>query len=255
MEVDYENDHTAPVTVFDDEFNGDAGAQPSGASWSASTGGNGWGNHELETYTKSPSNAHTDGAGDLDVIARHETHTGPDGITRDYTSARLLTQGKVEFQYGTVEARMIVPEGQGLLSAFWMLGANVDTVGWPLCGEIDTMENLGDEPTTAHGTIHGAGPNGTSWLSGAAGTSTTELSNAFHTYGTVWGPSALAMTLDGRPYMTASSSDIPATEYWSFNHPFYLLLDVAVGGTWPGSPDDSTNFPASMSVDYVRVTA
>ena len=157
---------------------------------------------------------------------------------------------------GTATARMKVPTGQGLSSAFWTLGSNAATAPWPLCGEMDIAENLGSEPNTSHATVHAAvqGLTPDSWLSGAAATSTTPLVNDYHTYGLIWGPNAMSMSLDGRTYFTLSAADMAPVSVWNFNHPFFLLLDLAVGGWWPGNPTDATNFPATLSVDYVRVT-
>jgi beta-glucanase (GH16 family) len=254
VEVDYQNSSVTPRTLFTDDFNGPAGGPPDAAVWGADVGGNGWGNNELETYTKRPANLATDGAGSLAITARREEKTGADGITRNYTSGRLLTRDKFEFQYGTADARLRMPDGRGLLSGFWMLGSNAGTVGWPLCGEMDVVENVGSEPAIAHATVHAGGSGGTNWLAGSPATASEPLAAAFHTYGLVWGPNALGMTLDGRSYMTISASDIPKTSFWNFNHPFYLLLDLAVGGNWPGPPDAGTVFPARLWVDYVRVT-
>jgi len=255
VEVDYQNaSTTAAKTLFSDDFSAPAGTLPDSSKWTAVTGGNGWGNQELETYTKRASNGSTDGAGNLAITARHETYTGTDGRTRNYTSARLETRNKFEFQYGTAEARMRIPAGQGLWPAFWALGTNIGTVGWPLCGEIDVLENLGSEPDIAHATVHAANTIGDAWLSGTPTTAPAPLSAGYHSYGLVWGPNAIEVTLDGRTFMSVSASDVAPTNLWNFNPPFYLLLTLAVGGSWPGAPDATTAFPATMSVDYVRVT-
>ena len=255
VEVDYQSATTTPArTLFSDDFSSPAGTLPDSSGWTAVAGGDGWGNHELETYTKRASNASTDGAGNLAITARRETYTGPDGRTRSYTSARLVTRKTFTFQYGTAEARVRLPVGRGLWPAFWSLGANVGDVGWPRCGEIDVLENRGSEPAIAHATVHAADAAGLPWMSSTATTAAAPLSDGFHTYGMVWGPTAIAMTFDGRTFMSVSASDVPATDRWNFKHPFYLLLNLAVGGDWPGSPDATTAFPATMLVDYVRVT-
>ena len=255
VEVDYQNASTTPATtLFSDDFSSAAGTSPDTGKWTAVTGGNGWGNNELQTYTRRTSNVSTDGAGHLSITARNETYTGSDGITRNYTSARLQTRDHFAFQYGTAVARMRVPAGQGLLPAFWALGTNIGTVGWPLCGEVDVTEIVGSEPNVSHATVHAGATDGTAWLSGTPTTAATPLSDGYHDYGLIWGPNALAMTLDGRTYMTVSASDPLPTNLWNFNHPFYLLLNLAVGGNWPGSPDATTVFPATLSVDSVRVT-
>lgn len=254
VEIDYEKAAKSPSTLLDENFDGPAGTPPNSAVWSYNTGGGGWGNNELETYTSRTSNAALDGAGNLDIVARQETYTGTDGITRNYTSARLNTSDKFSFQYGSAEARMRLPGGQGTLPAFWALGTDLPTVGWPVCGEMDVMENLGSEPSTVHGTIVGGSSTGTPWLTGFAGSAATSVSSGYHTYGLVWGPTGISMTLDGRTYMSTSASDQLTTSWWNFTHPFYLILDLAIGGNWPGAPDSTTPFPAVMSVDYVHVT-
>jgi len=253
-EIDYQSTATSSSTLLSQEFAGPAGTPPSPDVWSSETGGGGWGNNQLQTYTDSPANASTDGNGNLAVTAKAETVTGLDGITRNYTSARLRTLGHFSFQYGTAEARIRVPAGAGLWPAFWALGTNRETVGWPQCGEMDIMENLGSELNISHATVHASTTTGGHWQRGALTTSNAPLSRDFHTYGLVWGPNAMAMTMDGRTYMSLSISDVASSASWSFNHPFYLLLDLAVGGSWPGAPDLLTAFPATMSVDYVRVT-
>jgi beta-glucanase (GH16 family) len=255
IEVDYQSDSTRSATLFSDDFTSAAGASPDRTRWGAVSGGGGWGNHELQYYTKRTDNVATDGAGNLALTARKETYTGYDGITRNYTSGRVQTRGRFSFRFGSAVARMRVPVGQGLLPAFWGLGSNIGTIGWPACGEIDVVENLGSEPTTAHAVVHGADSNGEPWLSGAETDTAAPLSDGFHTYGLVWGPNAVTMTLDGRPYMAISASDLPPGSRWGLNHRFYLLLSLAVGGRWPGPPDSSTAFPATLLVDYVRVTA
>jgi beta-glucanase (GH16 family) len=254
VEVDYQSADTAATTVLAQDFTGTAGTSPSATRWTATNAGNGFGNRELESYTDRPSNVSLDGAGHLAITARQETYTGADGITRNYTSGRIDTHGKFEFQYGTAVARMQVPGGQGMWPAFWALGSNIDTAGWPVCGEIDVLENIGAEPTTAHATLHGAGLAGVPWLAGALTNASAPLSGDYHDYGMVWGPNAISVSLDGRTYMAVSASDIAPINNWNFNHPFYLLLNLAVGGTWPGSPDATTQFPATMSVDFVHVT-
>jgi beta-glucanase (GH16 family) len=236
--------------VWSDEFNGPAGASP-GSQWNFDTGGGGWGDEELESYTSRPANAELDGQGHLAITARAEKYTGADGVTRDYTSARLQTD-TFQFQYGLVEARIKVPAGQGLLPQFWMLGSNFEGVGWPGCGEIDTMEVLGSEPNIVNGTLHAPWP----WAPyGVGGTaeSATPLSAGFHVYSVEWEPERISYLLDGTVYKTITRAELPSGVAWPFQHPYFLLLDLAVGGEWPGSPNASTHFPAQMLVDWVRV--
>lgn len=241
--------------VWSDEFNGQNGAPVDGAKWTAETGGHGWGNQELEYYTNSTENARQED-GSLVITA---TKNGASGYgcwygTCQYTSARLVTRGKFERTYGRVEARVKIPYGQGIWPAFWMLGANIGNVGWPSCGEIDVMENVGYEPGTLHGSLHGPGYSGgnplTSWVSLPGG---QKLSDAYHVYGVEWEPNVVRFYLDGNLYQTRTPSDLPPGKQWVYDHPFFLLLNVAVGGGWPGSPDGSTVFPQQMRVDWVRV--
>jgi beta-glucanase (GH16 family) len=256
VEVDFEKADTSSTTLFSDTFDGTAGSLPDASKWRFAKGGSGWGNHELETYTRRPSNVALDGAGNLDIVARHETYTGGDGITRNYTSARLTTVDTFSFQYGTATARIRIPSGKGLWPAFWSLGTNRSSAGWPLCGEMDIMENRGDQPYTADATVHAArkGTTNQAWNSSTATTSASELSSDYHTYALVWGPGAMAMTLDGRTYFSLSASDLSPALLWNFNHPFFLLLNLAVGGDTAGPPDDTTPFPAVMAIDDVQVT-
>jgi beta-glucanase (GH16 family) len=217
-------------------------------------GGNGWGNNELQYYTARSANASLDGQGDLAITANAGRYRGPDGVERNYTSARLQTLDKFQFTYGLMEARIQVPAGKGLAPAFWSLGneAYTDDDAWPGCGEIDAMEVLGSEPDILNGTLHGpwpAYPNG----SGGEVQSPVPLSAGFHTYGVQWGPSRVSFLLDGSTYETVAREDLPPGYAWPFQHPNFLLLNLAVGGDWPGSPDASTRFPARMLVDWVRV--
>jgi beta-glucanase (GH16 family) len=215
------------------------------------TGGGGWGNHELETYTARPKYAHVQN-GNLIITAIQETFTGTDGITRNYTSARLKTAGLFEQAYGKFEARIKIPQGQGIWPAFWMLGNNINQVGWPTCGEIDIMENIGKEPGTVHGSMHGPGYSGSSGLTGAYKLLSGKFADDFHVYSVDWDPGVVRFYVDGSLYETRTPSDI-AGKSWVFDHPFFLLLNVAVGGDWPGSPDQTSTFPQTMLVDYVRV--
>jgi beta-glucanase (GH16 family) len=239
--------------VWADNFTGRRGARPSPTNWNFDIGGTGWGDEELESHTSRPRNAELDGHGHLVITARAETYTGPEGITRSYTSARLQTLHKLHFEYGLVEARIKLPAGQGLLPQFWMLGDNAYRVnGWPACGEIDAMEVLGSEPGVVKGTIHGPwswAPHGVS----ASLRSATSLASGFHVYGVKWEPEKIEFLLDGAVYETIRRGDLPARAAWPFQHRFFLLLDIAVGGTAAGSPALTTRFPARMIVDWVRV--
>ncbi len=239
--------------VWSDEFNGPNGSRVDASKWTMETGGGGWGNNELQYYTNSSDNAYQEN-GSLIIKVIKETYTGPDGVTRNYTSARLKTQGKFEQAYGRFEARLKVPFGQGIWPAFWMLGNNINQVGWPQCGEIDIMENIGREPSTVHGTVHGPGYSGASGI-GAPYTlpDGERFADAFHVFAVEWEPREIRWYVDGNLYYTLKPDKLPAGAAWVFDHPFFLLLNVAVGGNWPGSPDESTSFPQVMMVDYVRV--
>ncbi len=213
-----------------------------------------WGNNELETYTNRTQNAHVQD-GNLVITANKETFTGSDGITRQYTSARLKTAGLFEQKYGRFEARIKITQGQGMWPAFWMLGNNIGTAGWPTCGEIDTMENIGKEPSIAHGTIHGPGYSGANGLGGAYTLPSGKLADDFHIFAIEWEAAAIRFYVDGNLYETRTPADLPTGKTWVFDHPFFILLNVAVGGDWPGNPDNTTVFPQTMLVDYVRVYA
>ena len=240
--------------IWSDEFNGKNGSQPDPSKWTHDIGGSGWGNHELEYYTNRRENARIED-GTLVITAREEPYNGPDGAEFDYTSARLKTQGLFSQAYGRFEARIKLPAGQGLWPAFWMLGDNFGSAGWPKCGEIDIMENVGKEPGINHGSLHG--PSSTNATSDLTATITLPagqaLSNDFHVYAIEWEPEAIRFYLDANLYATFSASQWPSGGTWIFDHRFFLILNVAVGGDWPGSPDDTTEFPQTMRVDYVRV--
>jgi beta-glucanase (GH16 family) len=248
----------APGPVWHDEFDGPAGASFDRAKWTPDLGGQGFGNNERQFYTTRPENVRLDGDGHLVITARAESPSagyacwyGPCG----YTSTRLKTQGLFARAYGRFEARIRIPRGQGVWPAFWMLGANIDSVGWPDGGEIDIMENIGREPTVAHGTLHGPGYSGAEGISGADTLSQGAYADEFHIFSIAWKPDEIRWYIDGREYHHLTPADLPAGRAWVFDHPFFLLLNLAVGGNWPGDPDASTVFPQEMLVDYVRVYA
>ena len=225
--------------VWSDEFNGTA-IDP--ANWAFETGGNGWGNNELENYTNRPVNA-TVSNGNLLIIAKKENFGG-----NSYTSARMKTQGLHSWTYGKIEASLKFPSGKGYWPAFWMLGDTISTAGWPQCGEIDIMEHINTD-TTVEGTMH--------WYNNGAasyGLKTAWKTNQFHTYAVEWDAGSIKWMMDGVLYMQGNiANNINNTN--AFQHPFFILLNLAVGGTWPGSPDVSTSFPDTLFVDYVRVYA
>jgi beta-glucanase (GH16 family) len=242
--------------IWSDEFDGPASSAPDSSKWNYDIGGGGWGNHELESYTSRLDNAFIDGLGNLAIRAVKERYTGTDGITRDYTSARLLTAGKFSQRFGKFEARIKVPAGQGIWPAFWMLGDDISTVNWPTCGEVDVMENIGREPSIIHGTFHGPGYSGGNSVGASYSLEYPQrFSDDFHVFSLEWSPNVLRFLVDGNVYATRTPADIPDSANWVFAHPFFLLTNVAVGGDWPGAPDDTTVFPQTMLVDYVRVYA
>jgi beta-glucanase (GH16 family) len=238
--------------VWSDEFDGPSSTVDS-TKWSFDIGGGGWGNDELESYTSRPVNAELQG-GALVLRVLKESFQGPDNITRNYTSARLLTKNKFSQTYGRFEARIKVPYGQGIWPAFWMLGNDLDTAGWPTCGEIDIMENIGKEPSIVHGTLHGPGYSGAKGVTASYSLpGSRKFSDDYHTFAVEWEANLMRFYVDGRLYKTRTPADLPPGKAWVFNHPFFLILNVAVGGNFPGSPDGTTVFPQLMKVDYVRV--
>jgi beta-glucanase (GH16 family) len=234
------------TTTWSDEFDGPADSLPDAAKWTYDLGGGGWGNQELETYTNAPENVHLDGQGHLII---HVAST-PGG----YTSARVKTQGRFAVQYGRIEIRAKLPSGQGLWPAFWMLGTNITSVGWPQCGEVDIMENVGREPSTNHGTVHGPGYSGGSGVSATYSLSGgRKFSDDFHVFAIQWASQTMTFSVDNTVYTTVTPTAVHGAP-WVFDHQFFLVLNVAVGGTFPGAPDATSQFPQEMIVDYVRVS-
>jgi beta-glucanase (GH16 family) len=243
--------------TWSDEFDGASGTGPDRAKWTLETGGSGNGNHELQYYTSSTANAALDGQGHLVLTARKNTDPGLScwyGPCQ-YTSARLNTAQSFTQNHGHFEARIKIPRGQGVWPAFWMLGSDLGTVGWPNSGEIDVMENVGKEPGTVHGTIHGPGYSGAGGL-GAGYTlpGGAAFADAFHVFAVDWSPSGITWSVDGHAYETRTPADAGGNK-WVFDHPFFVILNLAIGGDWPGSPDGATAFPQTMTVDYVRASA
>ena len=227
------------ILAWSDEFNGSA-IDPS--SWTFDTGGSGWGNNELENYTARADNAIV-ANGSLLIMAKKETLG-----SNAYTSARMKTQGLRTFMYGRVEARMKLPQGQGLWPAFWMLGQNITTVGWPACGEIDIMEHIDSVPL-CYGTMHWDNNGHVQY-----GSTTACDVSQYHVYAVEWDASGISWYVDTVRYCTGNiANNINNTG--AFHAPFFILLNFAVGGTWPGNPDGTTVFPDTMFVDYVRVYA
>lgn len=232
--------------VWEDEFTGAAGTLPDAANWGFDVGTD-WGNAQLEYDTNRPENASLDGAGHLRIVARQEAWLG-----RNYTSARITTAGRREFRYGRFEARLRTPSGQGLWPAFWLLGANIATVGWPQSGEIDIMEMRGQAPTVNHGSLHGPGYSGGGALTRAYTLPSGRLDTEFHVFRVDWSPSQIRWYVDDVLYHEVNKGDQPGT--WVYDHPFYIILNVAVGGGFVGAPNGTTTFPQEMVVDWVRVS-
>jgi beta-glucanase (GH16 family) len=239
--------------VWSDEFDGPPGSAVDSAKWSFDVGGGGWGNDELQSYTNRSENAELQG-GALVIKVLKEILTGPDNITRNYTSARLLTRTKFSQTYGRFEARIKVPYGQGIWPAFWMLGNEIESAGWPSCGEIDIMENIGKEPSIVHGTLHGPGYSGANGVTASyVLPASQKFADDYHTFAIEWQPNLIRFYVDGHLYKTRTPADLPQGTRWVFNRPFFLILNVAVGGKFPGNPDATTVFPQLMRIDYVRV--
>jgi beta-glucanase (GH16 family) len=240
---------------WSDEFDRAADAPVDTSRWGFDLGGGGWGNQELQFYTSRAENVAHDGRGNLLITAIAETPAGSScwyGACR-YTSARLLTKGKFAQAFGRFEARLKVPVGQGMWPAFWMLGDDIDRVGWPRSGEIDVMEHIGREPQTVHGTLHGPGYSGANGIGAATAVESGKVADDFHVYAVEWEPLAIRWYFDGKLYRTTTPADLPPNAQWVYDHPHFLLLNLAVGGQWPGAPDATTTFPQRLTVDYVRV--
>ncbi|MGC4939478.1 family 16 glycosylhydrolase [Kribbella sp. DT2] len=240
------------ATLWEDNFDGPSGQGPDQSKWRFDIGGGGWGNNERQYYTNSTRNAALDGGGNLVITARRESggfqcHYG----TCEYTSARLLTAQTFTQTYGRFEARIKIPGTQGVWPAFWMLGGG----NWPNDGEIDIMENIGREPNTVHGTIHGPGYSGEGGIGAAYQSPNGQpFRNDFHTYAVDWAPDSITWYVDGVQFQRRTPADLGGRQ-WVYNHPFFMIMNVAVGGYWPGYPDGSTVMPQSMVVDYVRVSS
>jgi beta-glucanase (GH16 family) len=231
--------------VWADEFNGAAGSAPNPAVWTHELGASGWGNNELQNYVNSRANSAMDGNGNLVITARR------DGA--GYTSARLVTNDKVELQYGRIEASIKIPRGQGIWPAFWMLGAGFPQTSWPSSGEIDIMENIGREPHLVHGTVHGPGYSGANGISGTyMHPQGWSFADTWHTFAIDWKPGEITWFVDGQQYHRVTRASVGGNQ-WVFDQKFFLILNLAVGGDWPGYPDGSTQFPQQMFVDYIHV--
>ncbi|TRX54906.1 glycoside hydrolase family 16 protein [Fulvivirga sp. M361] len=243
-------DDTQTVVNFDelvlqDEF--DMDGVPDTAVWGYDIGRgvNGWGNNELQYYTDRTENVKVEN-GFLLITAQQESFKGA-----SYTSARLLTKGLFDQTYGRFETRIRLPWGQGIWPAFWMLGADIDTNPWPGAGEIDIMEFRGQEPTTVLGSVHGPGYSGGESITKSYTLENDRFDTGFHVFGIEWGTEYVNFYVDDVLYNQITPADV--TGEWVFDKPFFILVNLAVGGTFVGSPNGETVFPQTMLVDYVRV--
>ena len=235
--------------VWSDEFDASSIDR---SKWVFDTGAGVWGNEELEYYTDRPRNLFLRN-GNLVIRALVEKHAAG-GRTWNFTSARIKTFERFSQKYGRFEARIRVPLGQGMWSAFWMLGDDIAEVGWPACGEIDVMENIGREPSTVHGSIHGPGYTGKIGIEARYTLpDNRRFADDFHVFAVEWGPNAVNFYVDDHGYARRTPADLRPGWKWVFDKPFFLILNLAVGGDWPGNPDATTVFPGEMLVDYVRV--
>jgi beta-glucanase (GH16 family) len=242
VEIEQDAEGYLPGLIWSDEFNYSGAPDPE--KWNMETGGGGWGNNELQYYTE--ENAYVDG-GLLTITAKKESVGG-----YEYTSSRMTTQSKFDFQYGRIEARIKLPYGQGIWPAFWMLGANINTVGWPACGETDIMEMVGGpgKDNTVHCTLHWDNDGEKADYGQSYTLSSGIFADDFHIFSVTWDENEIKGYMDDNQYFVA---DITPEQLSEFHQNFFIILNMAVGGNWPGSPDASTEFPQTMEVDYVRV--
>jgi len=231
--------------VWQDDFNGTAGQLIDPTYWDYDIG-TGWGNNQLEFDTGNTKNVSLDGNGNLVITAIQEQYEG-----QQYTSARIVTRDKFEQAYGKFEIRAKLPWGQGIWPAIWLLGANIDKVGWPQCGEIDIMEYRGQEPSIAHGTVHGPGYSGAQGMANSYTLSGTRFDTDFHTFSIEWETDRITWYVDDNKYHQITPDDLPGE--WVFNHPFYIIINLAVGGNYVGDPNNFTQFPQTLNVDWIKV--
>jgi beta-glucanase (GH16 family) len=233
--------------TWQDEFDSAAGSAPESSRWRHDVGGGGFGNGQLEFNTEGNRNAVHDGQGNLVITARQENFQG-----NEYTSARITTNGTFSQAYGRFEARMRLPSGQGIWPAFWMLGTDIGDVGWPQCGEIDIMENIGRERARMYGTLHGPGYSGGESIGATYDLPSGQTFDAgFHTFAVEWEENVVRWYVDDNLYQTRTPPDVPGE--WVYDHEFFIILNLAIGGNFPGYPDGTATFPQTLVVDYVRV--
>ena len=230
--------------TWGDEFNNPV---INAGSWTFESGNNnGWGNNELEYYTDRTQNAFVS-QGNLIIEARAESYSGA-----NYTSTRMITKDKKIFKFGRIDIRAKMPKGKGIWPALWMLGNNIGTAGWPACGEMDILELLGHEPNKIYGTMHWGANVASHGSKGSSYTlSTGSFDQQFHVYSLIWQQNDIRVLVDDVDFVHVTSADVTGT--YPFNSDFFFIFNIAVGGSWPGSPDGTTSFPQRMVVDYVRV--
>ncbi len=240
---------TLTKLVFVDNFEVDGELDAAKWKMDEGTGIDGWGNRELQYYTNRSENVEVKD-GMLHITALKETYLGS-----NYTSGKILTRGVYETKYGRFEARIKLPWGQGLWPAFWLLGDDSEgTVNWPTIGEIDIMEYVGQKPTITHGSIHGPGYSGGEAVTKSYTLENNRFDTGFHVFGIEWGPNYINYYVDDVLYNQITPSDLPEGTNWIFNdNQFYIILNMAVGGTFVGAPNTETEFPQTMIVDYVKV--
>lgn len=250
------------IQVWSDEFDGAAGSRIDGTKWGYDIGdgcrdGNcGWGNNEKEYYTDASENIALNGQGQLAIIAR----SAPSGLTCyygpcRYTSAKITTRGKVLVAPGRVEARIKLPAGQGLWPAFWMLGHTHPAIPWPACGELDIMENKGSQPNTTSSAVHGPGYSGATPLAHARTLAAGTFSADFHTFAIEWDPAHVRFFIDDTAHYAITRSALEQFGKSILDQPFYLIINLAVGGHFDGDPQSDAILPATMLIDYVRAYA
>jgi beta-glucanase (GH16 family) len=235
--------------LWTEDFDGAEGDLPDPARWTADVGGWGWGNNELQYYTDRSENVKLSGDGRLLITAKREQYEG-----NEWTSARIKTEGLEDIEYGWFGARVKLPAGRGIWPAFWMLGNDFEQVGWPDCGEIDILELRGSAPADLNGTVHGPGFSGGQGLGGSV-RADASLADDFHIFNVVWEEERIWWFLDDVLFHTFSADEVPEYGRWVFDHPFFGILNVAVGGGYPLPPDSTTPDEVTMEVDWVRAFA
>ncbi len=226
--------------VWQDEF--DTDGAPDATKWVFDLGAGGWGNNELQTYTSDAQNVDIED-GVLMITAAKSGSS--------FTSARIKTQGLFEQAYGRFEARIKLPWGPGIWPAFWMLGSDIETDPWPQCGEIDIMEYRGQQPNIIHGSVHGPGYSGGAAITKSYGWADRRFDTDYHLFAVEWGKDFIHYYVDDVLYQVIGPDDV--TGDWVFDSPFFMIINVAVGGDYVGFPTSATPFPQTMYVDYVRV--